>query len=277
MSVIVVGARGVQGNGVRVGWGGLGWGQSEEREECALPVGAFSSSSFFLFFFFYIYIYNFFYQEEDRPMGTRTPVVLVCLTAGIVIFRPHPHRHAAAYRTWEQNEWYSRCPQFRAQEMCQSRDERPGLPLPNRPNYGLCGRNAASSNNLNSCPEFRSPGAVWKSRWTSWSSPSLTGLCGRNAASNNNLNSCPEFRSPWAVWKSRWTSWSSPSLTGLCGRNAARSPWAVWKSRWTSWSSPSLTGLCGRNARTTTWTVAQNFGAHEPCESRGGRPGLPRP
>ena len=94
-------------------------------------------------------------------MGTTTPVAVVCLTVGVVIITPHPHtRHVAAYRTWGQNEGYSRCPQFRAQELCESRDERPGLPVPNMPNYGLCGRNAASSNNLNSCPEFRSSGAV---------------------------------------------------------------------------------------------------------------------
>ena len=30
---------------------------------------------------------------------------------------------------------------FRAQELCERRDERPGLPVPNSP-YGLCGRRA---------------------------------------------------------------------------------------------------------------------------------------
>ena len=133
-------------------------------------------------------------------MGTTTPVALVCLTVGVVIITPHPHRHLAAYRTWGQNEGYSRCPQFRAHELCESRDERPGLPVPNMPNYGLCGRNAASSNNLNSCPEFRSSGAVSvKVEADVLVSPSLTGLCGSNAASSNNLNGCPEFRSSGAV------------------------------------------------------------------------------
>ena len=109
---------------------------------------------------------------------------------------------------------------------------------------------------------------MWKSRWTSWSSPSLTGLCGRNAASNNNLNSCPEFRSPWAVWKSRWTSWSSPSLTGLCGRNAAssnnlnscpefRSPGAVSESRGGRPGLPRPYGLSGRKA-----TLNDNFNSY---------------
>ena len=52
---------------------------------------------------------------------------------------------------------------FRAQQLCESRGGRPGLPVPNSP-YDLCGRKATL--NLNSYKQ--NSGAVWKSRWTSW-------------------------------------------------------------------------------------------------------------
>ena len=44
---------------------------------------------------------------------------------------------------------------FRAQEVCESRGGRPGLPVPNRP-YGLCGRKAALNLNLVFPSELRS-------------------------------------------------------------------------------------------------------------------------
>ena len=43
----------------------------------------------------------------------------------------------------------------RAQELCESRGGRPGLPIPNSP-YGLYGGRAI----LNGCPEVQSSGAV---------------------------------------------------------------------------------------------------------------------
>ena len=51
---------------------------------------------------------------------------------------------------------------IRAQQLCETRGGRPGIPVPNSP-YGFCGRKA--NFNLNS---QQSTGAVWKSRWTSW-------------------------------------------------------------------------------------------------------------
>ena len=48
----------------------------------------------------------------------------------------------------------------RAQELCESRDGRPGLSVPDSP-YGLCGRKATLSSG-------QSSGTVWKSRWPSW-------------------------------------------------------------------------------------------------------------
>ena len=52
---------------------------------------------------------------------------------------------------------------FGAQELCESRGGRPGLPVPNK-SYVFCGRKATFED-----VEFQSSGAVWKSRW-----PSLT-------------------------------------------------------------------------------------------------------
>ena len=67
---------------------------------------------------------------------------------------------------------------LRAQEGCESRGGRPGLPVPNSP-YGLCGRKATVNTQFG-----QSSGAVRKSRWPSWSPPvpsSPYGLNGRKA------------------------------------------------------------------------------------------------
>ena len=61
---------------------------------------------------------------------------------------------------------------FRAQELCESRGGRPGLPVPNiLNNYGLCGRKATLNSNIRTGVMrdlFQSSGAVWKPRWPSW-------------------------------------------------------------------------------------------------------------
>ena len=54
---------------------------------------------------------------------------------------------------------------IRAQELCESRDVRPGLCVHKSP-YGLWGRKATL--NLDPVVHGQSSGAVWKSRWTSW-------------------------------------------------------------------------------------------------------------
>ena len=86
----------------------------------------------------------------------------------------------------------------RAQELCESRGGRPGLPHPNIP-YGLCGHKLSLKENTDhrSCVKVevavlvyptliflmvsvdinyhwrrtQTTGAVWKSRWPSWSTP----------------------------------------------------------------------------------------------------------
>ena len=84
---------------------------------------------------------------------------------------------------------------FRAEELCESRGGRCGLPVPSSP-YGLCGRKATL--NLNS--DTQSSGAVRKSRWTSWTGVpnSLYGLCGRKVTLNLNsdLRSYEEVEAP---------------------------------------------------------------------------------
>ena len=59
---------------------------------------------------------------------------------------------------------------FRAQELCESRCGRPGLPVPNKP-YGLCGRKATLKLGVSS--DFRS---CVKVEVAALGSRSLTGL-----------------------------------------------------------------------------------------------------
>ena len=70
----------------------------------------------------------------------------------------------------------------RAQELCESRGDRPGLPVPNSP-YGLCGRKATLKNRAQKLCESRGgrPGLPVPNK--------PHGFCGRTAPQKKNLES----------------------------------------------------------------------------------------
>ena len=133
-----------------------------------------------------------------------------------------------------------RCfPIYRAQELCESRAGRPGVPACNSP-HGFCGRKPTL--NFIGHRTTQSSGAVWKSKWTSWASPSLVVLTVSVDIKQHRTQRIPEFRSCVKV------------EVDVLGFSVPNSPY----------------GLCGHKATQNS----ANTRVQELCESRGGRPGL---
>ena len=72
---------------------------------------------------------------------------------------------------------------FRARELCESRGDRPGLPVPNGP-YGLCGRRATLNLSVGRAQELCESRGGRAGLPVPNASNSPNGLCGRKATLN---------------------------------------------------------------------------------------------
>ena len=91
-------------------------------------------------------------KEEDNLKGQSSGTVRVNREVGLGLSFPYPILprpviSLAVYVDVKDKERKRKLTRGRAQQLCESRGGRPGLPVPNSPYYGLCGRKATPTKN----------------------------------------------------------------------------------------------------------------------------------